>query len=254
MAMGIGQVILREGDVVLPVKQRTAFEKFYFGASLEQIAIATQVPKDHLITTAREFLNAAAPLAIGGGMAAAQTNATDVLAAVNGLNILVGNIGRPGGVQFFPSPNFPGLGTDKIVGAQGLVALSHEFEKRRQVLHLYQTNPVFSLPASTGFQRAIEKAAFIISFSSFMDESTAMADLVLPDHTPLESWSDHGQGGQATARVVTLGQPVVSPLYETRAVGDVVLEASKRLGGNLAERLPWGTFKDLLQAAVWGAS
>src|SRR5205823_6649118 len=103
-------------------------------------------------------------------------------------------------------------------------------------------------PASTGFQRAIEKAAFIISFSSFMDESTAMADLVLPDHTPLESWSDHGQGGQAAARVLTLGQPVVAPLYETRQVGDVLLEASKRLGGNLAKRLPWATFKDLLQA------
>src|SRR5439155_10372377 len=95
MVMGIGQVLLREGEVVLPAADRAAFEKFYFGASFEQIAIATQVPKDQLVQTAREFLHAAAPLAIGGGMAAAQTNGTGVLAAINGLNILIGNIGRP---------------------------------------------------------------------------------------------------------------------------------------------------------------
>jgi len=52
---------------------------------------------------------------------------------------------------------------------------------------------------------------------------------VLPDHTPLESW------GEFTPRAGVTGvmQPVVSPVYNTRATGDVLLASSARLGHDL---------------------
>ena len=38
--------------------------------------------------------------------------------------------------------------------------------------------------------QAFEQVDIIVSFSSFLDETTQYADLVLPDHTFLERWQD----------------------------------------------------------------
>ena len=74
---------------------------------------------------------------------------------------------------------------------------------------LYQTNPLFTLPPSTQFRQLFDEAAFIVRFSSFMDETTAMADLILPDHFFLEAWGDYRNGGIVEA--VGLGYEVVVP-------------------------------------------
>lgn len=42
-------------------------------------------------------------------------------------------------------------------------------------------NPVMFLAQSIKAQAAIDKAGFVVSFSPFMDETAAMADLIMPD-------------------------------------------------------------------------
>jgi anaerobic selenocysteine-containing dehydrogenase len=37
---------------------------------------------------------------------------------------------------------------------------------------------------------ALANVPFIASFSSFLDESSTMADLILPSHTTFERWVD----------------------------------------------------------------
>ena len=49
---------------------------------------------------------------------------------------------------------------------------------RHSLLQLYQANPLYVLPPSTGIARLFMQAPFIVSFSSYLDESTAMADLI----------------------------------------------------------------------------
>jgi anaerobic selenocysteine-containing dehydrogenase len=128
------------------------------------------------------------------------------------------------------------------------MALAHEFEEgSRRILHLNQVNPLFSLPPALNFERVFTHAAFIVSFSSFLDESTSMADLILPDHSPLESWGDHIQHETNSVPSWNLSQPVVRHLYNTRAIGDVWLEVAHRLGGSLEEQLPWKTFQEMLR-------
>ena len=58
------------------------------------------------------------------------------------------------------------------------------------MLLLYDANPVFGAPASLQFREALAKIPYIVSFGSFVDETSAFADLILPDHAPLESWLD----------------------------------------------------------------
>ena len=50
----------------------------------------------------------------------------------------------------------------------------------------------------------------MVSFSPFLDESARLAHLVLPDHTPLESWGD----ARAWDGTIGIIQPLILPLFE----------------------------------------
>ncbi|MDE2058852.1 MAG: 4Fe-4S dicluster domain-containing protein, partial [candidate division NC10 bacterium] len=106
-----------------------------------------------------------------------------------------------------------------------------------------EVNPVFSLPRSAGFEQALDKVPLVVSCGSFMDETTAKATLVLPTHTPLESWGDdepwEGQHG--------LMQPAMEPVFGTRSLGDLLLSLAKRSGGSQAEAFKEESFYELLR-------
>ncbi len=117
------------------------------------------------------------------------------------------------------------------------------------VLIVHGSNPVYSLPPGAGFAEALERVGFLVSTASMPDETSARADLVLPDHTPLESWGD----AAPRAGVRSLIQPTLRPLFDTRALGDTLLESGRALGPEVAGRLPSGSFRGVLEAA-WADS
>ncbi|NKE70756.1 molybdopterin-containing oxidoreductase family protein [Candidatus Manganitrophus noduliformans] len=245
LAVAIGRLILEEGRTNLPRGDRSRFEKFYASFSIDRIANETGVAEEEIVRLAREFYTAASPLAIGGGIASEQTNGTDTLVAINALNLLVGNINRPGGIRFFRPSDFPASSAE-VVGEQALLDLKGPSKKAsRSVLMLYQANPLYTLPPSTQFRQVFEEADLVVSFSPFLDESTAMADLILPDHFFLESWGDHVTEGIAPA--AGLAQPVVIPRYDTRPVGDLFLGAANRFGGGVKERLSWTDYRTMVR-------
>jgi anaerobic selenocysteine-containing dehydrogenase/Fe-S-cluster-containing dehydrogenase component len=90
------------------------------------------------------------------------------------------------------------------------------------VLLLNNVNPVFGLPSSDGIKETLESShAFRVSFSSFMDETSLLADLILPVRLPLESWDEYG-GRQTMASTL---QPAMGKLTPAPNLGDVFLEA-----------------------------
>jgi anaerobic selenocysteine-containing dehydrogenase len=84
----------------------------------------------------------------------------------------------------------------------------------------------------------------VVSFSSFIDDSSAYADLVLPDHVALES-------AVAVVPAVTAEQaltgapPCVRPLYDTRAAAQVLVEIGTRLSRSVAIDTPEDAFRKL---------
>src|SRR4029079_19487462 len=66
------------------------------------------------------------------------------------------------------------------------------------------------------------KVPFKVSFSSILDDTTAMADLILPDHHALEQWGD----GEPVRGTISLQQPTMDPVFDTRATSDVLLSIS----------------------------
>jgi anaerobic selenocysteine-containing dehydrogenase len=107
-------------------------------------------------------------------------------------------------------------------------------------------NPVFASPASWKVADALTRVPFIASFGSFIDETSVLADLILPDHSFLESWVEASpESGAPGATPVTFG-PAMRPLYDTRSTPDVLLDLSKKLARPIAD-LP-GSFEEYLNA------
>jgi anaerobic selenocysteine-containing dehydrogenase len=111
---------------------------------------------------------------------------------------------------------------------------------------------MFSTPDVRRWEKAIEKVPFIVSFSPFMDETTAHADLILPDHTYLERWHDDVIYPSLGYPVISLREPVVKPLFDTRNTGDVLIELAKRIGGSIAHSFPWRDYEALIKEKVRG--
>ncbi|MBI2370508.1 MAG: molybdopterin-dependent oxidoreductase [Deltaproteobacteria bacterium] len=204
-------------------------------------ATRTGVPAATIEELATAFARAPKALAIGGGMAVASRSATAVILAVNLLNWITGNLGRT--VRFGPTLR------RAASPYRDVRALIPAMEAGRvRALFVAGVNPVFSLPEGARFRAALSRVPLIVSFASVPDETTAHASLVLPDHTPLESWGDD----HSWAGVHGLQQPAMAPLFGTKAVGDLLLSVARRMDVPMARAFPWPTFAEFLRES-WKA-
>ena len=88
---------------------------------------------------------------------------------------------------------------------------------------------------------------FIVSLSPFIDDTSALADLILPDRVALEDWgSDIPEPGPGY-QILGVQQPVVNPLsdLDPRSSADVLLSMAGELGKQ--SELPWDRFEDMLK-------
>ncbi len=204
---------------------------------------------------ARELIEWRPAVAIIGGAPLAHTNGLFSALAVNALNALLGSVGAAGGMSFMPQFNVArdGSTTRKDAGPtlRQLAADILGGEKSPlQVLLVDDVNPVFATPPSWRIKEALLKVPFIASFGSFIDETSVLADLILPDHSFLESWIDRRPESGAALAVASVAAPAMRPLHQTRATPDVLLEVSRRLARPLSPAFTWQTFEEMLMEAT----
>jgi anaerobic selenocysteine-containing dehydrogenase len=101
-------------------------------------------------------------------------------------------------------------------------------------------------------KEALEKVPYIVSFGSFLDETSILSDLILPDHSFLESWVDHMPESGTTKAVASVAPPAMLPLHQTRSMADVLLEAGRSLSAPLGQALPWQSYEEMLQITYGG--
>jgi anaerobic selenocysteine-containing dehydrogenase len=80
-------------------------------------------------------------------------------------------------------------------------------------------------------------------------ESTALADLILPDATYLERWDWEGHASYDQIQEYFIRQPLIEPLGEARDFKDVCCEIAKRLGGDIAKTMAFGSAKEFVRDA-----
>jgi anaerobic selenocysteine-containing dehydrogenase len=120
------------------------------------------------------------------------------------------------------------------------------------MLMIHEANPAYSLPDGKLIQSALEKVGYIVSFSSYMDETTGWADLILPNSTAFERYDDViGLPGTQYA-YYAVATPILQPQLNTRHTGEVLFAAAAGLGESVARALPWKSYQEYLQERVKG--
>jgi menaquinone reductase, molybdopterin-binding-like subunit len=253
LALGLAHVIVKEGLRTGPPEtsqSREAIEKLRNETySPAEIANRTGIPASRIERFARERAAHPPAVALIGGAPLAHTNGLFNAIAVNLLNMVLGSIGSPGGVFFAPGTSTMQEAMNPNENSDFIRQLLAGRLEHTEVLFLHQANPVFSTPSLWQVPQTFERIPFIVSFSSFLDETSVLADVVLPDHSPLESWLDDVPESGSAEAVLTLAAPAMRPLHDTRAMPDVLLEIAKTLGGTASEALPWKTFEEMLQSS-----
>jgi len=143
--------------------------------------------------------------------------------AVNLLNHALGNLGR---TILVNSPLSSARGSDEDLGI--LIAKMERGEVKSLIID--EMNPAYFLSKSAGFLEALKKVKNVVSLSNWMDETASLADFVAPKGHPLENWGDLVTGRNS----VSIQQPTIEPLYETRSFGDSLMAWSKGLGQALS--------------------
>ncbi|MDQ3242722.1 MAG: molybdopterin-dependent oxidoreductase, partial [Gemmatimonadota bacterium] len=177
----------------------------------QQASQASGVNAAVLTALQAEFAAVRPSLVLAGG---SSTNGMDLCLAANALNQAQGAVGvtvRPAeAVNSFEGIDSP---SQLRVLAQRMQAGAVPLLMVRGV------NPAYTMPRSSGFAAAMAKVPYKVSFSSIPDETSAMADLVLPDHHSLEQWGD----AEPVRGTLSLQQPAMDPVFDTRATADVLL-------------------------------
>ncbi|HMG69539.1 MAG TPA: molybdopterin-dependent oxidoreductase [Gemmatimonadaceae bacterium] len=206
---------------------------------VEAAAQATGVGAAVLDAFAREFGTSTPSMVLAGGGGG---DALEVALAVNALNQSRGNVG----VTIKPNEGY--LGFDRMAAPAELRALAERMSTGGvSLLMVRGANPAFTLPKAVGFAAAAAKVPFKVSFSSYPDETSELADLILPDHHPLEQWGD----AEPVRGTISLQQPTMDPVFDTRATSDVLIALAKRDPGSAA-RYPMTDYRTWLMSRFPG--
>jgi anaerobic selenocysteine-containing dehydrogenase len=216
------------------------------GYTPRAVSEATGVPLADLQTTATDLASIRPALVMAGEGIAWQTNGLVAGEAIQLLNILVGSVGQTGGLHFpvVTSHTFSSSFADLRAFIRQMA------DGRFDTLLIRGTDPVYSLPPALEFQAHLIKVPFLVSVTRILDDTAQMADLVLPEHSALESWDDVVPDRGVRQLVAGLQQPVASPLHDSRSFPDVLLELARRLGGDLQQACPWASYPELLKESM----
>ena len=246
LALGIAHILVSDGHY--NGSDRDQWSDVLQAYSPSAVSAETDISEGNIRQLAREFGTSKAALAIAGGATTAGTNAVASAVAVNALNHLAGNLGQPGGIIFNSDQAFSATPGTRQAGMQGILDLVEAMEAGEvDVLLVHDSNPIFSLPDGVGFRQALDKVPLIVALSSFRDETTEQADLILPTNTYLESWGDDVPDPGVGFPVASISQPVVTTLYDTLPVGDIMLSLARQIGGELPMAMPWRTMEEFVK-------
>jgi anaerobic selenocysteine-containing dehydrogenase len=282
LALGLANVIISEGLFKKDfVENHTAgfaeIKKLVSdGYSPDAVAKITGLDASVIVALAKDFAVARRPLAICGRGAGTNPGSLQDFLAVHALNALVGSINRDGGIVAVPEPDYidwpdvemdaaasagmqqprvDGAGRGKYKSTRYLLNRLPEIvnssqDSPVQVLFVAGANPLYAMADTEAVAKAFDKIPLVVSFSSYMDETAANADLILPNHVFLERFEDVPFARGFPRPIIGLSRPAVEPLYNTRHTGDVIIQLAQKMGGTVAEAFGWESYDACLEASL----
>jgi anaerobic selenocysteine-containing dehydrogenase len=238
----------------------------------ERVSKITGINAEKIIEIARDFASANPALALTNGQTTNGTNSMYTLWAIYCLNALKGNFEKRGGVLFPNQLDFialPDVTTDAITqrgfekqkigkeinfidSVDSIHQLLYGLERKQpypiDTIIIRHVNPLIDSFNKERFKSALNDVPFIVSSTSFLDETVVYADLVLPEPVFLERWEASRDVPSVGFSHFGIQQPVIEPLYNTKHFGDVLLQLKQNLGGGIADVFPWEDYNSYLKS------
>jgi anaerobic selenocysteine-containing dehydrogenase len=207
----------------------------------ERVAATTGIQPNEIRNLAREFASAESAVCYGRIGVSTQEFGGVCQWLINVLNIVTGNLDRPGGAMF-TLPAFDPITAPESLAARGsfarrhsrvrklpefagefpVVALAEEIltEGPEQVKALvtYAGNPVLSTPNGRELDRALASLEFMVSVDFYINETTRHAHIILPPTSSLER--------RNTAK---FSPALFQPGDDTREDWEILLELQTRM-------------------------
>jgi anaerobic selenocysteine-containing dehydrogenase/Fe-S-cluster-containing dehydrogenase component len=200
----------------LPANLRQGLEKAAANYTKEKAAESAGIPLEQLEQVIETLRRASKPLVLGSETAAG-----------------------PGALQTDLAANYLDLILDPHLA---LIDFAHRHRveiatSRSEVLSFFQNldqaevdvlllnnvNPIYAMPSSEQIEGALKKdSLFVVSFANFMDDTSSLADLVIPVSLPLEVWDEYG----GKKGIVATLQPAMGSITAAPNIGDVFLETA----------------------------
>ena len=285
VALAIANILVKKGWIDVPFLNRrvstpiSAISDYLSQFSLEMAQNISGIEAEQIQKLAEEFGTNRPALAILGGGVRDHENGSQNVRCISLLNLLVGNLERPGGL-FLPrlideKHNFSFLPEDNPAAFE-IVRGTYDLDNEDIQIDTYfacMTNPAYTEPdcqRTVQFLKNEEKIPFLAVMDTHLTETAACADLVLPAATYLESWGIGSAPSLDGKPILNLRRPVVSrqsaaqilrspnfsagkllepsfaPKGEAKDMGDFSLELAQRMGGDISKELDFKDTQDFV--------
>jgi len=114
----------------------------------------------------------------------------------------------------------------------------------------FMGNPAYANPNTAETAQLLKDEQLIpllVVADTHLTETGALADLLLPMASYLESWNLESRPAMDLVPFVSVRQPMVPPLGKSLSIGDTFIELAKRMGGDMLKFLPYTGSEDFIR-------
>lgn len=226
---------LRHKGIEIPKRFDVENQDSLFSAldniSLESGARMTGIPAVVIVRLADDLSKAQKPVVYGRVGTTLQKHGTLTSFLIEVLNIMTGSLDEVGGAMFpeqafsLPSTGWQGesyrrystrvSGYPEVLGQYPAAALAEEIETpgkgQIRALVCFAGNPVVSNPDSERLARALDVLDFLVCIDFYHNETSRLADVILPGTSPFEdAHYDQFLGSMGHRNVARFSAPVVA--------------------------------------------
>jgi anaerobic selenocysteine-containing dehydrogenase len=237
--------------------------------SVKDVSAKTGLDTKTITLLARKFADPAnRSLAICGRGKGSTPGSMREFMAVHALNAVAGRINAPGGVFAVAAPDYIPWAKDAVMmstagktrldeaGALADSLLNRLPDKIKEsdenvgLLMVTDANPVYTMSGTKNVIAAFKKVPYIVSFGTYMDETAALADIILPGSSYLERYEDVSVRAGLMKPLVNLAKPAATPQYDTQSPGDAVIKIAQALESPVADAFLWSDYETCLSETL----
>lgn len=228
------EVYTRGGPGSLTPREEKELNTWIKDVRAGELENATGIPGKVYESLARDLLERVPALVVTGGAGYQGSYATQFHLLGLIINRILGVVGKTVTISEASTMHDP---RNNLAGVETLFR-GIEAGKIKTVI-LYKSDLVYALPPEFKAKENLEKLDHLISLDPLPNETTELAEYILPDHGVLESWGDV----EAYEGYYAIRQPMLTPLFDTRPCGDTLILLALKVG----KSLPWESFTQALR-------